>query len=618
MRNLLFTWCLIGSFILSAQQENARIEYSKLTINIENPNDLDVISESSTIIYNEKGYRNAVFVNYEDQFRELVSIQVTIKDMSGKKIKSLGMSQVNTFALSQSFETGDGNYIVLDPEYKNFPFKVEIKTFFDHDGFLNLPTWVPQSNFNTSVDLSTLEVITQKEYDIRYMGENIGEPRINEAEELNLKRKKSYTWSVSDLGAVDNNVDYKSFYKSQPKVYLAPDKFILDGNEGSMGSWTEFGDWFLKLNQDRDQLLSKTETFLNSLPPDLPVKSMVDTIYSYMQDRTRYVSIQLGIGGFQSLPADFVDEKGYGECKALTNYMKAMLRYKGVESNYILVKAGNDVPDVNDNFPSNQFNHVFLGVPTASDTILLECTSQSIPSGYIGSFTDDRNVLWIDEGKSKMIKTPVYSERENVYQKQANIKLDSEGNASLNVSVNHSGVFFDQLQRYQYFTESQVEQYNYSQFDYSDFTIKEFNVNENSNEATFTTNYDLQINNLAKKVGDKIVVPNNMLQAIDHYVDPNEITKYMEVRRGFTTDETVVVDLPENYWLTFAPQDVKIAEQYGSYEYTATQKGNQIVINRKLILKKGVYEGDEFERFLEFKDKIEKLDRKKMVLSSKT
>jgi hypothetical protein len=69
---------------------------------------------------------------------------------------------------------------------------------------------------------------------------------------------------------------------------------------------------------------------------DDPVEK-VRTLYNYMQQRTRYVSIQVGIGGWQPFLASVVDEKGYGDCKALAHYMKSILDAVGIRSVYTLV-----------------------------------------------------------------------------------------------------------------------------------------------------------------------------------------------------------------------------------------------------------------------------------------
>src|SRR3546814_20146460 len=54
-------------------------------------------------------------------------------------------------------------------------------------------------------------------------------------------------------------------------------------------------------------------------------------IYHYMQQKNRYVSIQVGIGGLQPMFAEEVDRLSYGDCKGLANYTRSEERRVGKE-----------------------------------------------------------------------------------------------------------------------------------------------------------------------------------------------------------------------------------------------------------------------------------------------
>ncbi|CAN0578469.1 unnamed protein product, partial [Laminaria digitata] len=227
-----------------------------------------------------------------------------------------------------------------------------------------------------------------------------------------------------------------------------------------------------------------------------------------MQRRSRYISIQLGVGGYQSLPTKYVDEKGYGDCKALSNYMKSMLDYKGLESNFILVNAGKDRDDIKPEIVSNQFNHVFLAVPNDSDTVFLECTTQLMPTGFTGTFTDDRHVLWIEQGGSQIIKMPALDLNDNVLKSTGTLVLDKFGNGELNLKRERGGLFFEDIQLLTSINEGQREGYLYNQFSYKDFIIRDFSYEQpKDNTNTYLTEYDLVINNVARNTSDRLLVP---------------------------------------------------------------------------------------------------------------
>ena len=86
-------------------------------------------------------------------------------------------------------------------------------------------------------------------------------------------------------------------------------------------------------------------------------------IYNYVQSKTRYVIIQLGIGSWKPMIVKDVDKLGYGDCKALTNYTRVLLENVGVSSFFTVIYGDSNKRDFDKDFVSIQGNHVILSIP---------------------------------------------------------------------------------------------------------------------------------------------------------------------------------------------------------------------------------------------------------------
>ncbi|MBK7636854.1 MAG: transglutaminase domain-containing protein [Saprospiraceae bacterium] len=138
-------------------------------------------------------------------------------------------------------------------------------------------------------------------------------------------------------------------------------------------------------------------------------KEKLNRLYSYLQQNMRYVSIQLGIGGWKPMNVQQVHDFKYGDCKALSNYMKHVLNVAGIPSKYVIINAGVAENHDDTTLVRNSFNHAILAAFPDNDTVFLECTSSKTAAGYLGSFTGNRHALMIDGENSKIIKTKEYS-----------------------------------------------------------------------------------------------------------------------------------------------------------------------------------------------------------------
>ncbi|GAB3821687.1 hypothetical protein GCM10028895_24340 [Pontibacter rugosus] len=360
--------------------------------------------KTTITILNENGNNRAkLYVPY-DKLSKVNYVKGTSFDKVGKKIKSLKNSDLKDVSYMNDFSLFEDNRLkIANLEYNIYPYTVEFEYEVTSRNMMFYPRWRPQDQENLSVEKATFEVLMPTGMKLRYLESNL----LKKAEVSNTGPQERYLWEVKNLKPVETEPYGPSFEELVPQVLTAPTEFEVDGYKGSMATWKDLGIWQNKLNQGRDVLPQETVQKLKQLTANAKdPEEKVRLVYDYLQGKTRYVSIQLGIGGWQPFEANFVDTKGYGDCKALTNYTKAMLQAVGVNSIYALIKAGDDVADIKTDFPSSQFNHVILCVPMPQDTMWLECTSQTEAAGYNGTNTGDRHALLITPEGANLLKPP--------------------------------------------------------------------------------------------------------------------------------------------------------------------------------------------------------------------
>jgi len=612
MKSLFFIGTILMLSLAAKAQEYARILSHELVYTLRSQESAEIEENYRIRINSDKGKEFAMYFDFTDQFRKISEVSLEIYDPQGNRVKRFRKMDGHEVGFNPSYEISDAKIFYIDPKYQNYPFEMEVHCVIKLNGYMALSAWVPRERFNLAVDQSRFIVKRSPELKTSFKEEFItGQHTFDKGIEIS-------TYEVKDLPAVDRKTRYRDFYDAQPKVLVSPGKFKLDNSEGSLASWASFGDWFLKLNSDPYALDPKTIDFISQLDKR-DQRELIRHMYEYMQDKVRYVSIQLGIGGFKSLPTEMVEKYGYGDCKALSTYMKNMLDYAGIPANYVLVRAGNDVANVEADFPSNQFNHVFIGVPMPKDTIFLECTSQTSPSNYTGTFTDDRNVLWIEDSKSKIIHSRVYPHTQNIRQSKMNVVLDISGDAAVTSTQTNEGVFFDELMLYQMAPESYVKEHNQQKFTYSDYAIKSFTYSHPDRKtATFNTNFGLEIKGLAKVAGNRLVFPIMPGTPFKQFVQGDDLMKYYAVKRGLTIEDDIDVDLPQNYWIYSLPEKENIETRFGTYSLETTFDGSKLKIHRKIVLYKGDYVQKDFDDFKGFFQRVEKLETRKLVMNSKT
>lgn len=571
-------------------------------------------------ILNENGKSfNSEHVFYDNDSK-VHYFRAYLYNAKGELVKKLKRSEIrDQSAISNISIYEDDRVKIAELNSNRYPYTVEFEYEVSGKGTLFYPTWEPVSTYYVALQKSDFKVTMPPGLKLRYKEQNIAQP----VKKSSFEGLDQYKWELKNISPIKTEFLGPKFSQVTPKVYTAPSKFSTGGYEGDLSSWENLGQWVNKLNSGRDDLPESIKEKIKEITAGATSdRQKVKMVYQYLQENTRYVSIQLGIGGWQPFKASYVAEKGYGDCKALTNYTMAMLNSLDIKSYYTLVKAGEKATDIHADFPNARFNHAFLCVPLGADTIWLECTSQTNPFGYLGSFTGDRKVLVVTEDGGKIVHTPVYTQKDNRQITNADIHLDKDGNAKVEANIVYTGLQFENnyLNYYLHQGYDQQKKWLYSHLGVSGAKIDKFNLTASGDFVPEGKKaLSLTVPKYASVNGKRIFLQPNMLNRMDNYVEQVENRKSeVHLKTASMDFDTVTYYLPEGYHVEFKPDAIKYESPFGVFVSETKVEEGKITFMRSLKINKGVYPPESYEELRGFIKKIVKSDQAKIVFVSAT
>ena len=593
---------------------------NKKVISIFAKNRMTLYHYQAITILNEKGKRYAEEVIGYNKLSKVSFFRGTAYDALGYPIKKLKTSEIydqsafDGFSLYSDYRLKAADLSqVAYPYTVEFEYEIEYKYLYGIEGMVLIP------NEKISVQQASYRLNYLPDLAPRYRLRNIALEPVKET----VDGMESLVWTFKNLKPIKFEPLGPSTEDLIPEIYAAPSKFEYEGYAGDMTSWESYGQWEITLNQGRDNLPEPTKQKVKELTQNLnSVEDKARVLYEFMQSKTRYVSIQLGIGGLQPFEASLVDQVGYGDCKALSNYMVALLKEAGIKSYYSTIKAGDFEYDLMLDFPSHQGNHVVVAVPNDQDTIWLECTSQTKAFGYAGMFTGDRKSFMLTENGGIWANTPRYTAETNVKSRTADVFVDLAGNAKAKIKTSYSGLQYENSGLDQAVTLQNDQQKKWIQehVDIPAFDIDRFSMkNIKSRNPVAVIDLDLTLNRYASVSGKRIFLVPNLMNRSTFVPEKVESRKTKVVKRiAFTDHDTIRYHLPEGIYPEFLPEPVKINSRFGEYEANFKVDGEGLIYIRKMSMKKGEFPPESYTELIDFYRGVSKADNTKLVFMSKT
>ena len=601
------------------EKANAVIRSHDVYISLKSSSEMYVTKKKVITVLNKEGDDDVGAYMHYDNNVKIKNLEVLVFDDFGNEIKKI---KKNDF---KDVSAVDGGTLYSDSRVKyleytpiKYPYTIEFTSEIVNNNTAFIQSFAPVNGYFVSVEKSTYTIDFPEDITIRTKEKNF--------EVLDLVKEETagkITYEIKNMKAVKPEAYSPASVNMEPKVLVASKQFTLEGVHTQVENWNDFGKWmYHDLIKDTYDLPASTISMIQNLVKDEPNDTAkAKKIYQYVQDKTRYISVQVGIGGWKPFNASEVDKLGYGDCKALTNYTMSLLKAAGVESNYTVVYAGKSQRSLEKDFAAMQGNHVILNIPQENnEDIWLECTSQKLPFGFIGDFTDDRDVLVITPEGGKIQHTKKYKAEENTQLIKGNYTISNDGAIDAHVNVSSKGIQYDNKYWLETEPERDLDKHYKKRWKYiNTITINNMHITNDKNAIEFVEDVSFQATNYSKILGDRMLLTLNALNRNTDIPDRYRNRKLpLKINRGFIDVDEVEIKLPQDYKVESKPNNKTIENKFGSYKTEVIVKDeNTLIYKRKFVVKDGEFPKEDYDAFRNFYKEVNKQDNAKVALIKK-
>jgi hypothetical protein len=553
-----------------------------------------------------------VYVVY-DRNSKVNSISGEILNANGERLRKIKRSEISDNSLVGNYTLfQDDRYLSFEALNHTYPYTIIFDYEISYDGMVSIDRWIPIPGYNVAVEKSKFTIESNNSVNINFKPINIESVCRKEI----LGKTTKYYWEMAGEKVYEKEPFSQSSINVFPVLWSVPDKFEYEGTNGDYTNWNSFGKWNWGLVDGKQDLPETTIKQIKSVISGVSdKKEKARLLYKYFQNKTRYVSVQMGIGGWEPFSASVVDEVGYGDCKALSNYMMSILKVAGINSIYSIIGNGKTKVKFPD-FPCmGQTNHAILCVPFETDTVWLECTSQEYPFGYIGAGNSNRYVLLITGEGGQLVKTPYFDETINVQVRKAEMIIDNKGNAKGNVTTQFSGLQFSG--RFFLLNENEEDQKKWllKNLELNSPILKSFTYIINTTTSpSITETLNVDILECANISGKRLFLKPNLMNLFSSPPAKTDIRKF-DIKQGmaYTDIDSINFIIPKEYIPESVFADSTIESEFGSYSVSLKIEDNVLKYIRRVTINDGIWPAAKYDEFRDFRKKVWKADKANVV-----
>lgn len=393
----------------------------------------------------------------------------------------------------------------------------------------------------------------------------------------------------------------------------------------AFAGWTDMGAWYDGLSRQRRAPDASTSAKASALAAQ--AASALDKIRflaDFVQKQIRYVSIQIGIGGFQPHYAKSILANRYGDCKDKATLLSALLQAIGFESYPVIVHTARGFVNPDSPVSLYSFNHVILAIRLPEDVpddgldglirhlrlgrlLIFDPTMPTTPLGRLPFYLQDNTGLLVADGGGELIELPRAKPESNMLDRTGRLVLKSDGTLVGEIQEKRRGFLADSL-RYHMQAASEADRQKYLEtflsYSVSSFSLRDYEFRHlDSASEDLLVSYRFIAPSYAKRAGSFLVVRPCAVgqKAVDLTSQDKRPRRYpIDLETTIVACDEFIIELPKNCVVEALPEPVAINAGFATYKSTVETADGRLVYRREYRLMESLLPASRFEQALKF------------------
>ncbi len=404
-------------------------------------------------------------------------------------------------------------------------------------------------------------------------------------------------WELNDLSAIPSEPLMPHWRTTAGQLLVA---WAARDLPGGFEAWQEVGKWYSSLLNDRMEASPEIRQQVASLTSGLSdVQARIFALAAFVQQKIRYVAIEVGVGGYQPHLAAEIFRNQFGDCKDKVTLLRTMLHEIGVESHHVLVNAdrGAVVPE----FPTPLlFNHVILAIDISQQNVdpglpaafrhadgrrllLFDPTDPYTLAGYLPSGLQASRGLLVSKDGGELLPLPLLPSSANTIVRNARIDLNANGDVTGQVSSLYRGDPAFGV-RGLWDNSSSKDRLAVAQGYFDDRTIPPDVTNLKSAvfpDGTHELSLQVRLPRQGSPAGDLLLINPRVFHKWGWDLKDKPRTLPLEFDSTFISSDSVEITIPENFVVDDLPESLNLDIGVASYSSSTVAEGRLLRHTRR-------------------------------------